>query len=86
VVWVAFAPEPSDATEETMLIVFRGEDANIYAWLYSGIQFLFLYYLLMWMIYMKVKKSLVQQRRWSVDGCSIVSGDSNINVDHLPPN
>jgi hypothetical protein len=77
-----YAPEPLRCHRRDDIDCIRGEDANIYAWLYSGVpNFLLFNYIIysMWMIYMKVKKVSRRAEQWSI-GMVGASTVSNINL------
>jgi hypothetical protein len=70
------APEPLRCHRREDVDCIRGEDAYIYAWLYTGIPLILLCIYIVYsmgMIYMKVKEVSRRAERWSIVDASIVS-------------
>jgi hypothetical protein len=84
--WIA--PEPLRCHRRDDVDCIRGEDAYIYAWVYTGIPLMLLcIYIVyaMWMIYMKVKEVSHQAEKWAMEtvSASIVSNPIRMEVTQL---
>jgi hypothetical protein len=85
--WIA--PEPLRCHRRDDVDCIRGEDAYIYAWVYTGIPLILLCLYIaytMGMIYMKVKEVSRRAEKWSMGtvGASIISNPIRMEVTHPP--
>jgi hypothetical protein len=84
--WIA--PYPLRCHKRDGIDCIRGENAYLYAWLYMGIPFTFLWlYIIysMWMIYLKVKEVSRRAEQWLIGRVdpSIVSNSTRVEVTEL---